>query len=508
VVDSEADSGGRVHLIDTRTGVRRPIPTRSWGEFDAAWSADGDLLAFLSTPERWDPIALDLVVTQPDGTRRRTIARDVVGFAWARTGKRLAYITEDGRLFVRDGPDGPPRANGRVDGFFLEWSPTDDALLVKDGGRARVVPLAGGRPVEVANAAKAAWLPDGRVLFSGYKRLQVIRVGADEPTELIRPFSYVGASWSPDGRRLVYVRADPGYGDGRGSIVVEDVDRRASTVVGNGQTPSWSPEGDRLAFEHEGDVYVTSLTGETARITSGSERDRMPVWSAQGDMLAFTRSVGPPSGQLLASAACVVVVASSAVGCSNALRRREPALIEEGPEWSPADDVVAYSSYANEPKGYYVFAEACFLAGPSARKRGCVKGEELSASDWSVDGEALVVVGAVDGGIGVASRTGRLISGLPGYSDSTAWAPKGRMLAAGGDALSVVDARPGAQPKRLVAARVGRPAWSPDASWIAYATAGEIAVIRADGRDAQPIARMPAEVEYLLWSPRTGGAGR
>lgn len=508
IADSAADSGGRVHLVDTRTGNRRPIPTRSWGEHDAAWSADGAFLAFRSTPAEWSPTALDLVITGPDGTGRKTIARSVVGFAWAKTGRRLAYVTEDGGLYARDDLDAPPRLIGAVPGYFLEWAPAGDGLLVWGGARAWVVRLDGGRRVEIKDATNPAWLPDGRVLFVRSGRLYATRVGAGEPTELIRPSSYIGASWSSDGRRLAYVRADPGDGRSAGSIMVVDADGSASTVAGVGHAPSWSPDGNRLAFEDEGDLYVTSLSGHPTRVTSGSERDRGPVWSVQGDMLAFTRSTETMRGEALVSAACVVVVATRAVSCSNRLRPRKPALVEEGPAWSPAEDVVAYASSANEPRGYYVFSEVCFLVGPSATKRGCVEGDEHTAPEWSADGEALVVVGAVDGGIGVASRTGRLISGIPGDPDRTAWAPSGRMLAAGGDVLSVIDARPGTKSRVLVQARVGRPAWSPDSRWLAYPIDRKIAVVRAEGGDPQPIARMPAEVEYLLWRPRGRADGR
>jgi Periplasmic component of the Tol biopolymer transport system len=52
--------------------------------------------------------------------------------------------------------------------------------------------------------------------------------------------------------------------------------------------PAISPDGTKIAFAYQGDIYVVDSNGGTARqLTSNPAHDYHPVWSSDGSRLAF-----------------------------------------------------------------------------------------------------------------------------------------------------------------------------------------------------------------------------
>jgi dipeptidyl aminopeptidase/acylaminoacyl peptidase len=119
-------------------------------------------------------------------------------------------------------------------------------------------------------------------------------------------FKQVGAPVpSPDGRWVVVPVTEPAYDEkdevadlwivpGDGSAAP----RRLTTAKGRESSPSWSPDGSRIAFsaKREGDeagqIYVIDLRGgEARRLTSNVLGARLPQWSPDGKTLLFQGSV-------------------------------------------------------------------------------------------------------------------------------------------------------------------------------------------------------------------------
>jgi hypothetical protein len=99
-------------------------------------------------------------------------------------------------------------------------------------------------------------------------------VARDPTQDLFNP------GFSPDGTLAAVVKS-PDTDIGAGAIVIYDVATAAPVreLVGGVNTqPSWSPDGKRIAFERDGDLYVARSTGRPRerRIVRGGQQ---PIWT-------------------------------------------------------------------------------------------------------------------------------------------------------------------------------------------------------------------------------------
>jgi Tol biopolymer transport system component len=101
-------------------------------------------------------------------------------------------------------------------------------------------------------------------------------------------------SWSPDGTRIAYHTVV----DGR--ILVMDVETRQAMPLSDGpgdRGPAWSPDGTRIAFSSDrtGDPEIWSMAADgtdLVQLTHSPGSDSQVTWSPDGTMLAFTSERG------------------------------------------------------------------------------------------------------------------------------------------------------------------------------------------------------------------------
>lgn len=100
-------------------------------------------------------------------------------------------------------------------------------------------------------------------------------------------------SWSPDGTRLAYVSFEAG----NSAIYVQDIIQGTRTKVsarsGINSAPTWSPDGRMLALTlSQGgspDIYILDIASRNLkRLTSGSSIDTEACWMPNGKSLLFT----------------------------------------------------------------------------------------------------------------------------------------------------------------------------------------------------------------------------
>jgi TolB protein len=111
-------------------------------------------------------------------------------------------------------------------------------------------------------------------------------------------------AWSPDGKRIAFVRQDAL--DPAGEIYVMNADgtglTRLTVSPGNDFSPTWSKDGKRIAFvsvrgeddpglasSDAWDIYIMDATtgGDVVRVTEQSGPDYDPSWSSDGKQIVF-----------------------------------------------------------------------------------------------------------------------------------------------------------------------------------------------------------------------------
>jgi TolB protein len=104
-------------------------------------------------------------------------------------------------------------------------------------------------------------------------------------------------SWSPDGRRLAYVSFETGYP----AIYVQDIGSGGreliSSQTGINGAPAWSPDGTRIALvlskDGSPDIYVMDMADKKlTRVTRNYAIDTEPAWAPDGRSIVFTSDRG------------------------------------------------------------------------------------------------------------------------------------------------------------------------------------------------------------------------
>lgn len=210
--------------------------------------------------------------------------------------------------------------------------------------------------------------------------------------------------------------------------------------------PTWSPEGKRIAYRRQtagdstAEIYVMNADGSRQRnLTRRRGQDHSPSWSPDGTTIAFAsvRGGSLPSIWLMSA--------------DGSHQRRLSTVDGEYPAWSPDGRKIAFDRNTLGPTGWDIWVVD---AGGSHQRPLLHSRADEKGAAWSPDGRWIVFTSS----------------------------PQGAAL----EQLWIARAD-GSRRRRLSSMPAERPDWSPDGRWIVV-TAGQLAIVRADGRGWRTVA--------------------
>ena len=155
------------------------------------------------------------------------------------------------------------------------------------------------RPTDGTQSSQPAWFPDMTGIVYRRTNAPVTTAGdiwAMDPDGTNRRVLYAGPghqwypSLSPDKTKLLFSTTIQGNNR---NIQVMDMATGVVTTLfdtpGNDSAPAWSPDGRRIAFESDGELYLMDADGANVqRLTNNTVFEEGPAWSPDGTRLAFS----------------------------------------------------------------------------------------------------------------------------------------------------------------------------------------------------------------------------
>lgn len=222
------------------------------------------------------------------------------------------------------------------------------------------------------------------------------------PGDILFPL-YSTPTWSPDGSRLAFSVVVSGIDDNRIAIVPMDGSLQARYVAvafsaEGGPTPQWSPDGDWLTFslgEYEkGDLYLLDARDETGAapvnltVTQDRAEGRGAVWSPDGQRLAyFARVPGEKKGTEVRLVRPDGSDGRLLVSVEDRSDEQYPFLYNL--QWSPDGRYVSYEINDRQDYGVQLFRLELVDVESGALKTLVELDEGLHTYTWSPDGQWL-----------------------------------------------------------------------------------------------------------------------
>jgi TolB protein len=192
------------------------------------------------------------------------------------------------------------------------------------------------------------WSPDSRKIAITTQRGLWIAQANGKRAQLIVPRPGAAAAvWSPRGDRIAFMRAFNRHGELTAAHDIYIVSpngsnfHRTTTAQGYGGQPvSWSPDGQRIVYSTRRNTHLANSTLHSLDVDTGVTLTLglgdSPTWSPRGDLIAFSINQNDGAGG---------PVLAIAVERPDGTGRRVLAKAYTQPVWSPSGEQIAFGKY-------------------------------------------------------------------------------------------------------------------------------------------------------------------
>jgi Tol biopolymer transport system component len=473
-------TNGKIAFVNDRNGspsifttdvsganVERLVPNNPQGAFAAA-SPSGRKILFSVRILTKLTYSYELWTMNGDGSH---IGRFLVeasdrplASAWSPNGAKVAFY-RNGSLWIVNANRSGARELTSADfsGAAPSWSRRGRVAFDRAGSIWVISPKS-GKEIRIGPGSQPSWSPDGRKLLfvavpkdSADNDIFVIRANGHGKKQLTKTpnANETQPAWSPGGRLIA-------FSGNKGIYVMKSNATRVRIIAAKGLQPSWAKGASGLVYTRQtarwsGFILRTDLSGKHTRWLLRPRVDASPTWSPDGSQLAFTRDG-------------VVYLVDQ-----DGQNPRSTGLKGADPAWSPNGEHLVVTSGLDLAIANGDGTNPASLGLKFDRE----KFTELSEPDWTL------------------SRTG--VNSIAFVATSTAGLQSIFTLELQTKSLGLKETSLSQLPLGCTTLGARSPSWSPSGSLIAFACDQSIAFSTSDGSTLSPLGS--AENASLAWAP-------
>ena len=281
-----------LYVIDENGTNETRLSDNPAGDEFPHWSPDGQKIAFESLRDG----PTDIYLMDADGTNETRLADSSAmrrAPAWSPDGEKIAFLRS------------PTESSGNA---------ADVYVIDEDGTNERRLTQTGSDPEARTSLGGPVWSPDGEKIAFSSSAITVTPPSSDSPesagastapaegmtgiyvidmaTADLCKLTSTGTSptWSPDGDKIAF------YDNDAINVINPDGSERRELIDAVSAQPAqaWSPDGERIAFVRQAELYVINADGSGQRLlANATETVDLPAWSPDGEKIAFPCPAAP-----------------------------------------------------------------------------------------------------------------------------------------------------------------------------------------------------------------------